>query len=303
MKESISYSFLLNIIILFIVVCVAIVMGIFSYYRAFRANTIVISSIEKYEGYNCLSAQEAAQKLNGISYNVPFTVKCKTSDGNCMTDSDANYKVVSYNLNSSSGENNDKFDTVYKSLYKSLSQEDIQEKKYKFENWNSTDEEKRNYSSMNSEIDCVNNVCESTKSYQYGVYTYMYVDLPVVSSLIRIPFFSKTKELHEFRNLVYATGKAVGKIYDSNYLPEWEIPEWEIKENKNIDILDSLGGAMLQNYADLLTFGEPLNEYFYGENSSVRSNVQTSFAGNVTYNAIYGAYDMSCGFIIDYSNY
>lgn len=277
MKESISYSFLLNIIILFIVVCVAIVMGIFSYYRAFRANTIVISSIEKYEGYNCLSAQEAAQKLNGISYNVPFTVKCKNSDGNCMTDIDANYKVVSYNLNSSSGE---------------------------YMNYNSSDQQniKQTYSSMNSQLSCIDLEgegvkCVSTKSYQYGVYTYMYVDLPVVSSLIRIPFFSKTKELHEFRNLVYATGAAVGKIYDSNYLPEWETEEYE-------DILDSIAFAMQREYANELaglnlTFGQ----YVYGDNA--RANVQTSFANGklLTANAIYGAYDMSCGFIIDYSNY
>ena len=41
------------------------------------------------------------------------------------------------------------------------------------------------------------------------IYTYMYVDLPVISSLIRIPFFSKTSIMYEFRNFSYR--------YDSEY--------------------------------------------------------------------------------------
>ena len=75
MKESISYTFVLNIIIIFIFICFAIIMGIFSYYRAFKANTIIINSIERNEGYNCISAQEAGQKLNNIGYSTPFNVK------------------------------------------------------------------------------------------------------------------------------------------------------------------------------------------------------------------------------------
>lgn len=191
MKESISYSFLLNIVILFIFVCFAIVMGVFSYYKAFRANTIIINAIEKYEGYNCLSAEEAATKLASIGYNVPFDVKCKSSYGEpCVVDSNKNYAVVNFNLDYNDGE------------------------------WMNKGNDNGTIEEMNSKIDCdADGNCTSTKTYQYGVYTYMYVDLPVISGFIRVPFFAKTEELHEFRDLVITNIGDVQRAYDRNFLP------------------------------------------------------------------------------------
>ena len=213
MKESISYSFLLNIIILFIFVCAAIITGIFSYYRAFKANTIITNEIEKYEGFNCLSEESIKKKLNSVSYNVPFEVECKSSFGEpCMTDNEKNYAVVSYNLD---------FSSIY------YMGEEYSESKNKY------------YSAMNSNYSCYdvevkddetgeviekkhdNTNCVNTKKYQYGVYTYMYVDLPIISNLLKIPIYTKTKIMYEFRN-IYLAGNNSGKSYDSRFLPdEW----------------------------------------------------------------------------------
>ena len=170
MKESISYSFLLNIIIIFIFTCAAIIMGILSYYKAFRANTIISNAIEKFEGYNCLSKEEISRKLNGLGYNTPFKVSCKNSDGKC-DDSGESYKVTAYNLD--------------------------------FEGNLVYDDEK-----LNTVYICNDNGCATNKHYQYGIYTYMYVELPVVSKLIRILVFSKTSILYEFRNF-YISDKAL----------------------------------------------------------------------------------------------
>lgn len=181
MKESISYSFLLNIIILFITVCAAIIMGIFSYYKAFRANSIITETIEKYEGYNCLAKEEIARKLGGIGYNTPFNVTCN-NDGNCETDNaeNGNYKVVSYNLDFDEG-----------TLLEYKEGETIKTSAARL----AYDEP------MNSSYVCFEGKgCTTNKHYQYGVYTYMYVELPVVSNLIRLSFFSKTKPMYEFRN-------------------------------------------------------------------------------------------------------
>ena len=167
MKESISYSFLLNIIILFIFVCASIIAGIFSYYKAFRANTIIINEIEKYEGYNCNSMSKIASKLKTISYNLPFDVKCKDGEDNCATDEFNNYKVYSYNMGN--------IDVSYELKENGVNGPSIQ---------------------CNSK-----NKCQTVDTYQYGVYTYMYTDLPVVSGLLRIPVYSKTKPLHDYRNL------------------------------------------------------------------------------------------------------
>lgn len=194
MKESISYSFLLNIIILFIFVCAAIITGIFSYYRAFKANNIITSEIEKYEGYNCESKKAIERRLSGVSYNVPFNVKCKSSDKNCVTDDEenGNYAVVAYNLDHKNGI-------------------------YAFDD------------NMNS------NVSNDgyTRNYQYGIYTYMYVDLPVVSSIIRIPVFSKTRELHEFRRLTLFKDVALNdKVIDYNYFPDSLVDNSDINFNQ-----------------------------------------------------------------------
>ena len=136
-------------------------MGVLSYYKAFRANTIIANAIEKYEGYNCLSKEEIGRKLTGIGYNTPFKVECKAGDKNC-NDEGYSYKIISYNLD---------FDgnLIY-------------------------DE------NMNSTYKCDENGCTTNKHYQYGIFTYMYTELPVISGLIKLPFFSKTSTMYEFRN-------------------------------------------------------------------------------------------------------
>lgn len=285
MKESISYSFLLNIIILFIFVCAAIITGIFSYYRAFRANTIITNAIEKYEGYNCLSAREAQQKLSTISYNVPFQVKCKESYGTpCMVDSDANYAVVSYNLDEPENNNG-----IYM-------------------NETSSKNENKKYSTMNSEVyscDSNNpNDCKSTANYQYGVYTYMYADLPVVSSMIRIPLFTKTRVLHEFRNLALTESDAKKQVYDLNYIPDKWIDETDRSSsdsiNKNsyvtdygISLFDYYGHAVIGGY-------DYVSEYYFGPGT--RTKYQVDYMLN-NYQTVVSGYTFECGYTIDYSEY
>lgn len=273
MKEGISYSFLLNIVILFIFVAAAIVMGIFSYYRAFRANTIVVSAIEKFEGYNCLSAREAAQKLSGISYNVPFNVSCNGKETPCVVDPAANYAVVSYNL--------DTLDTgISPWIYK----------------YKSSD-----YLNMNSQVVCKDssnvNDCQNTKKYQYGVYTYMYVDLPVVSSMLRIPFFAKTTEMHEFRNLLAPNDTVV---YDSNFIPE------NIKKSSIITSFpynQYFSQNMLTLAGDLMAGIDNQSN----PEGNAREHVQYAFLdGNIDQRVsqfVSNGYRFDCGFTIDYSKY
>ena len=192
MKESISYTFLLNIVIVFVFTCFAIVMGVLSYYKAFKANTIISETIEKYEGYNCLSKEEIAMKLGNIGYNTPFEVSCRKNDGKC-DDSGQSYKVISYNLDLEGN-------LVYEN------------------------------EPMNSSYICDENGCATNKHYQYGIYTYMYLELPVISSIVRIPFFSKTSTMYEFRNFYVENSNVEGEkkitdveqifkqMYDRNYI-------------------------------------------------------------------------------------
>lgn len=198
MKEGISYSFLLNIIILFIFVCAAVITGIFSYYRAFRAGTIIINEIEKYEGFNCVSADSISKKLGGVSYNLPFDVKCKDSETNCITDEGKNYKIYSYNVDAK--QYPDSIEKIY--LGDALSSDTAY------------------YDGASSLCMSGAAYCKMTKKYQYGVYTYMYVNLPVVSSLIKIPIYNKTRIMYDQRRLfTQKIGTEYPFVFDLDVLP------------------------------------------------------------------------------------
>ena len=79
MKESISYTFLLNIIITFIVISFFAIMSIMSYSKAFRVNSKIVNNIEMYEGYN-----GAKSEIDRVITNYGYqrrTFKCPKKDG------------------------------------------------------------------------------------------------------------------------------------------------------------------------------------------------------------------------------
>lgn len=80
MRESIGSVFLYNIIILFIIVTFAFLSGTLAYVKAFKANSRIVNAIEKYEGYNDLSAKEINNVLNTIGYKKE-TPRCNPTRG------------------------------------------------------------------------------------------------------------------------------------------------------------------------------------------------------------------------------
>ena len=177
MKESISYSFLLNIVIVFIFICAAIIMGMFSYNKAFRANTIILRAIEKYEGYNCASKEEISKNLGTIGYNVPFTHTCKKSEKNCVVAETNKFKVVSYNLDGP------------------------------------TDGDYVNDTTGSLFVDANNS--SQTRNYRYAVTTYMYIDVPVVNQLIKMSVTSRTNTMYEFRKIGAEDLNGTTKYFDA----------------------------------------------------------------------------------------
>lgn len=112
MKESISYTFLLNIIITFIVISFFVIMCIMSYTRAFRVNSKIVHAIEIAEGYNKVSKVQIDNILTTgyQKFNVECqpkegqvainTVDGKTNDGTCIyyfkNGDKYNYGVITY---------------------------------------------------------------------------------------------------------------------------------------------------------------------------------------------------------------
>lgn len=285
MKESISYTFVLNIVIMFIFICAAVIMGIFSYFRAYKANTIIINEIEKYEGYNCLSAQTIAQKLSTISYNVPFDAKCKSSyDKPCMTDENKNYVVISYNLDHNEG-------NYVRINDKNIDQKEINDK----------------YNEMNTKYECTSGNCSNTKKYQYGVYTYMYVDLPIVSSMIRIPVYTKSSVMYEFRNILSGSK---GELFDLRNVPNenhWYGTSSDIHAFYTISLF---ADSIIEYYTLVSTGNFAKAGVMLDTEHNTRKYVQYDINNDGAINSSdsgyargYLQYTAKCGIVRDYSKY
>ena len=76
MSESIGHTYIYNIIIIFVLIVFAFLMGTLSYYKAYKVNNVIVSSIEKYEGYNVLSKQEIERSLGTLGYSTD-KINCK----------------------------------------------------------------------------------------------------------------------------------------------------------------------------------------------------------------------------------
>lgn len=140
MRESFGSAFMYNLIIIFLLVVFAFIMGTVSYYKAFKVNAIIINAIEKYEGYNSLAVTEIDRLLNTIGYRSETDFTCPTRDG---------VKPL----------------PILKGTYH----------KYCVYQYNAGD----NYR-------------------QYGVVTYMNIELPIIGEFLRVPVFSKTMRLYNF---------------------------------------------------------------------------------------------------------
>lgn len=70
MRQSVGTVTILNIIIVFIVLTFGFLSATLSYTKAFKVNSKIASSIEKFEGYNSLSDEEIMHNLQTIGYKT-----------------------------------------------------------------------------------------------------------------------------------------------------------------------------------------------------------------------------------------
>lgn len=80
MKESISYTFLLDIIIVFIAISFFAIISIISYSKAYRVNSKIVNAIEINEGYNKYVTEKIDQTITSYGYQRISKV-CPTKDG------------------------------------------------------------------------------------------------------------------------------------------------------------------------------------------------------------------------------
>lgn len=87
MKESISYTYLLNMMLVFIFVSFSVVMVTISYSKAYRINSKIADAIEDAEGYNEKSVNEINRLIRAFGYQQP-NITCKERSTGVVVETD-----------------------------------------------------------------------------------------------------------------------------------------------------------------------------------------------------------------------
>jgi len=87
MKESVGYTVLLNIAIVYIVIVFAFLSSVVIYYKSNKVSNAIMYSVEKYEGYNKYAKEEISRTLETLGYGSQ-TINCgeKYNDNNTTCD-------------------------------------------------------------------------------------------------------------------------------------------------------------------------------------------------------------------------
>ena len=102
MKESVGLTVTINIVVVFLAVAFVFIIGIVTYNRAYKAASLIVKEIEKYEGYNDLSFPKINEDLTAIGYVGGDSSKCKATrkasglEGQLVEMGDEKYKYCIY---------------------------------------------------------------------------------------------------------------------------------------------------------------------------------------------------------------
>lgn len=123
MKGAIGNAMVMNIVITFIILTTAFLVGSISYTKAFKTKTKIVDIIEKYNGdfHDVISTTtnqsrimaEVEKTLGQIGYRTSSTSSCKSGD---VAES-SNYEICIYEKNSSSNTYRGKYYKVVVYMY------------------------------------------------------------------------------------------------------------------------------------------------------------------------------------------
>ena len=105
MKESINNAFIFNMVILFLVIIIAILIGSLSYSKAFKVKSKIIDILEKHQAYNSKSRTEIDGILREIGYKTNQSRKntCPGGHGVLVTPHNSNFRYCVYRNDTSNG--------------------------------------------------------------------------------------------------------------------------------------------------------------------------------------------------------
>ncbi|MBR1376900.1 MAG: hypothetical protein IJ565_03705 [Bacilli bacterium] len=119
MKESIGLTVTINIIIIFVSVAFVFIIGIYSYSKAFKAASLIVKSLEKYEGYNDLAIEQINRDLGSVGYLRGDSSKCAPTresyklEGQLVNSYDQMYQYCIYFFDNDDTESDNRVDNHY----------------------------------------------------------------------------------------------------------------------------------------------------------------------------------------------
>ena len=96
MRTPIAYTFIFNLMIIFILIVFAFMAGTMSYYKAFKVNNRIVHSIEKFEGFNSDSQLEIEIFLGSMSYKSGGKRCAETYKGMTLVHEGVTYSYCIY---------------------------------------------------------------------------------------------------------------------------------------------------------------------------------------------------------------
>ena len=116
MKEGVGEAFTIQIIIIFIVISFAFIIGAINYYKAFKVNSAILLIVDKYEGYNDKSIKEIESTLNTMGYTKK-SVECPASNKGAVNQKAENspyaYCIYYYSDDTANNDKNSKGESLY----------------------------------------------------------------------------------------------------------------------------------------------------------------------------------------------
>jgi len=102
MKEAIGTSFVFNMMMVFVGVMIALLVGSLAYSKGFKIRNRIIDIVQKYEGYNDYAKEEIDKNLADIGYKLSKNNKCRERNGVTATQ-DSDYRYCIYRYDTSKG--------------------------------------------------------------------------------------------------------------------------------------------------------------------------------------------------------
>lgn len=169
MKESTGSVASIYIIIFFVVIIFGFITSIISYYKGYKINNSLTAAIEDYGGFNGESKEEIEKRLTSYGYNINRDINCPTREKAILIGIKNGNMVVNKDPETNAITGVSANDRGYRGYCVYL----VDEPAY------STTEANVKY-----------------KYYSYQIITYLTLDFPIVSDILRFPISTKTDVMY-----------------------------------------------------------------------------------------------------------